>query len=72
MIMVLLVLKLFVSSRPLKLEGILGIYVLLFHEGQAKNQFAMFFYSLRPEILFVYHSLNRFYKNILPHGCLLN
>jgi hypothetical protein len=32
-----LVLKLFVSSRPLKLEGVLCIYVLLFHEGQAEN-----------------------------------
>jgi hypothetical protein len=42
--MVLLVLKLFISSRPLKLEGVLCIYVLLLHEGQAKNHFAMFFY----------------------------
>jgi hypothetical protein len=40
MIMVLLVFKLFVSSRPLKLEGV--IYVLLFHEGQAENHFDMF------------------------------
>jgi hypothetical protein len=46
MIMILLVLKLFVSSRPLKLEGVLCIYVLLLHEGQAKNHFAMFFYML--------------------------
>jgi hypothetical protein len=46
MIMVLLVLKLFVSSRPLKLEGVLCIYVLLFHEGQAENHFAMFFYMI--------------------------
>jgi hypothetical protein len=46
MIMVWLVLKLFVSSRPLKLEGVLRIYVLLFYEGQAKNHFAMFFYML--------------------------
>jgi hypothetical protein len=46
MIMVLLVLKLFVSSRPLKLEGVLYIYVLLFHEGQAENHFAMFFYMV--------------------------
>jgi hypothetical protein len=43
MIMVLFVLKLFVSSCPLKLEGVLCIYVLLLHEGQAENQFAMFF-----------------------------
>jgi hypothetical protein len=31
--MVLLVLKLFVSIHPLKLEGVLCIYVLLLHEG---------------------------------------
>jgi hypothetical protein len=42
----LLVLKLFVSSRPLKLEGVLCIYVLLFHEEQAKNHFAMFFHMI--------------------------
>jgi hypothetical protein len=46
MIMVFLVLELFVSSRPLKLEGVLCIYVLLFHEGQAENHFAMFFYMV--------------------------
>jgi hypothetical protein len=44
--MVLLILKLFVSSRPLKLEGVLCIYVLLFHEGQAENHFAIFFYMI--------------------------
>jgi hypothetical protein len=44
--MVLLVLKLFVSSHPLKLEGVLCIHVLLFHEGQAEYHFAMFFYIL--------------------------
>jgi hypothetical protein len=46
MIMVLLVLKLFASSRPLKLEGVLCIYDLLFHEGQAENHFDMFFYMI--------------------------
>jgi hypothetical protein len=46
MIMVLLVLKLFVSSRPLKLEGVLYIYVFLLYEGQAENHFAMFFYMV--------------------------
>jgi hypothetical protein len=44
--MVLLVLKLFVSSHPLKLEGVLCIYVLLLHDGQAEYHFAMFFYML--------------------------
>jgi hypothetical protein len=44
--MVLLVFKLFLSSRPLKLAGVLCIYVLLFHEGQAENHFAMFFYMI--------------------------
>jgi hypothetical protein len=51
-IMVLLVLKLFVSSRPLKLEGVLCIYVLLFHEGQAENHFAMFFYMIWTHLTF--------------------
>jgi hypothetical protein len=46
MIMVLLVLKLFVFSCPLKLEGVLCIYILLFHEGQAENHFDMFFYMI--------------------------
>jgi hypothetical protein len=42
MIMVLLFLKLFVSSHPLELEGVLCIYVLLLHEGQAEYHFVMF------------------------------
>jgi hypothetical protein len=42
MIMVSLVLKLFVSSRPLKLEDVLCIYVLLFYEGQAENHLLCF------------------------------
>jgi hypothetical protein len=42
MIMVSLVLKLFVSSRPFKLECVLCIYVLLFHEGQAENYLLCF------------------------------
>jgi hypothetical protein len=46
MITVLLVLKLFISSLPLKLEGVLCISVLLFHEGQAENHFDMFFYMI--------------------------
>jgi hypothetical protein len=46
MILVLLVLKLFVSSHPLKLEGVQCIYVLLLHEGQAEYHFAMFLYML--------------------------
>jgi hypothetical protein len=45
--MVLLVLKLFVSSRPLKLEGVLCIYVFLLHEGQVEYHFAMFFYIIK-------------------------
>jgi hypothetical protein len=52
MIMVLLVLKLFVSSRPLKLEGVLCIYVLLSHEGHAKYHFIMFFYMLKKQLTF--------------------
>jgi hypothetical protein len=46
MIMVLLVLKLFVSNHPLKLECVLCIYVLLLHEGQAEYHIVMFFYML--------------------------
>jgi hypothetical protein len=42
MILVSLVLKLLVSSRPLKLEGVLSIYVLLSHKGQAKNHLYVF------------------------------
>jgi hypothetical protein len=42
MIMVLLVLKLFISSHPLNFEGVLCIYVLLLHEGQAEYHFVMF------------------------------
>jgi hypothetical protein len=53
MIMVLLVLKLFVSSRPLKLKGVPCIYVLLFHEGQAENHFPCF--SLWFEHMFDFH-----------------
>jgi hypothetical protein len=49
--MVLLVLKLFVSSHPLKLEGVLCIYVLLLHDGQAEYHFAMFFYMLETHTL---------------------
>jgi hypothetical protein len=52
MIMVLLVLKLFISSRPLKLEGVLCIYVLLFYEGQAENHFAIFFYMIWTHVWF--------------------
>jgi hypothetical protein len=46
MIMVLLVHKLSVSSHPLKLEGVLCIYVLLLYVGQAEYHFAMSFYML--------------------------
>jgi hypothetical protein len=42
MMLVSLVLKLLVSSRPLKLEGVLCIYVLLSHEGQAENHLLCF------------------------------
>jgi hypothetical protein len=53
MILVSLVLKLFVSSRPRKLKGVLCIYVLLFHEGQAKNHLLCF--SLWFEHTFDFH-----------------
>jgi hypothetical protein len=41
-LLVSLVLKLLVSSRPLKLEGVLCIYVSLLHEGQAENHLYVF------------------------------
>jgi hypothetical protein len=53
MIMVSLVLKLFVSSRPLKLEGVLCIYVLLFHNGQAENHLLCFSYDLNTRLTFI-------------------
>jgi hypothetical protein len=53
MIMVSLVLKLFVSSRPLKLEGVLCIYVLLLHEGQAENHLYVFLYDLNICLTFI-------------------
>jgi hypothetical protein len=52
-ILVSLVLKLFLSSRPLKLEGVLCIYVLLFHEGQAENHLLCFLYDLNTRLTFI-------------------
>jgi hypothetical protein len=52
MIMVLLVLKLLVSSHPLKLEGVLCIYVLLLHEGQAENHLLCFPYGWNTHVTF--------------------
>jgi hypothetical protein len=51
--MVLLVLKLLVSSHPLKLEGVLCIYVLLLHEGQAENHLLCFPYDLNTCFTFI-------------------
>jgi hypothetical protein len=53
MILVSLVLKLFVSSRPLKLEGVLCIYVFLSHEGQAENHLYVFPYDLNTCLTFI-------------------
>jgi hypothetical protein len=53
MILVSLVLKLFVSSRPLKLEGVLCIYVLLLHEGQAENHLLCFPYDWNTHVTFI-------------------
>jgi hypothetical protein len=52
-ILVSLVLKLFVSSHPLKIEGVLCIYVLLFHEGQAENHLLCFSYDLNTRLTFI-------------------
>jgi hypothetical protein len=51
--LVLLVLKLFISSRPLKLEGVLCIYILLSHEGQAENHLYVFPYDLNARLTFI-------------------
>jgi hypothetical protein len=53
MMLVSLVLKLLVSSRPLKLEGVLCIYVLLSHEGQAENHLYVFPYNLNTRLTFI-------------------
>jgi hypothetical protein len=71
-IMVLLVLKLFVSSRLLKLEGVLCIYVLLFHEGQAENHLLCFPYCWNTHVTFIVSFFMIFclcsfsYYNMLP------
>jgi hypothetical protein len=53
MILVSLLLKLLVSSRPLKLEGVLCIFVLLSHEGQAENHLYVFPYDLNTRLTFI-------------------
>jgi hypothetical protein len=53
MMLVPLVLKLLVSSRPLKLEGVLCIYVLLSLEGQAENYLYVFPFDLNTRLTFI-------------------
>jgi hypothetical protein len=53
MMLVSLVLKLLVSSRPLKLEGVLCIYVLLSHEGQAEDHLYVFPYDSNTRLTFI-------------------
>jgi hypothetical protein len=53
MIMVLLVLKLLVSSHTLNVEGVLCIYVLLLHEGQAENHLLCFSYGWNTHVTFI-------------------
>jgi hypothetical protein len=53
MMLVSLVLKLFVSSRSLKLQGVLCIYVFLSHKGQAKNHLYVFPYDLNTCLTFI-------------------
>jgi hypothetical protein len=53
MILVSLILKLFLSSRPLRLEGVLCIYILLSHEGQAENHLLYFPYDLNTHLTFI-------------------
>jgi hypothetical protein len=82
-ILVSLVLKLFVSSRPLKLEGVLRIYVLLFHEGQAENHLLCFslwfehtfdFYCFiihDHSFVFLFHVITWLLSFLLSRLCLL-
>jgi hypothetical protein len=67
MMLVSLVLKLFVSSRPLKLEGVVCIYVLLSHEGQAKNHLYVFPYDLNTCLTFIV-SFSWSFICVLFHG----
>jgi hypothetical protein len=53
MMLVSRVLKLFVSSFPLKLEGVLCIYVFLSYEGQAENHLYIFPYDLNTRLTFI-------------------
>jgi hypothetical protein len=53
MILVSLVLKLLVSSCPLKLEGVVCISVLLSHDGQAENHLYVFPYDLNTRLTFI-------------------
>jgi hypothetical protein len=72
MSMVLLVLKLFVSSHPLEFEGVLCIYVLLLYEGQAEYHFAMFSICFKQPYTFqciITHDLLFVLLLMLQHGC---
>jgi hypothetical protein len=53
MIMVSLVPKLFISSRPLKLEGVLCIYVLLSMKDKLKTIYYVFSYDLNTRLTFI-------------------
>jgi hypothetical protein len=86
-LLVSLVLKLLVSSRPLKLEGVLCIYVLLLNEGQAENCLYVFPYDLNTRLSFIvsfswsfvcvhFHVitwlLNFFYQDYIFHAHVLS
>jgi hypothetical protein len=53
MILVSLVLKLLVSSRPLKFEGVQCIYILLSYDGQAENHLYISPYDLNTRLTFI-------------------
>jgi hypothetical protein len=87
MILVSLVLKLFVSTRPFKLEGVLCIYVFLFYEGQAENHLLCFPYDLNTRLTFIvsfswsfvcvlFHVITRllsfFYQDYIFHAHVLS
>jgi hypothetical protein len=79
MILVSLVLKLLVSSHPLKLEGVLCIYVFLLHEGQAENHLLCFPYDLNTRLTFIVSLfmifpwlLSFFYRDYVFHAHVLS
>jgi hypothetical protein len=67
MIMVSFAFKLFVSSRPIKYEGVLCIYVFLFHEGQAENHLLWEFeyFQHKKKFIFLFNMISYTKVNLM-------